>query len=215
MPGSSSGSSSRRCVALPFAMHTPVVARHVTTRWLGGRDMSPDQRSDAVLIVSGPVTDTVRHGRSRRTPTDLGGDLDIAVGGRIEDTPEVRPGRGGDVLAGPGPVLGRQLGGPLIVVPGPGGRTVHSAVHLNGPAQVPPGERHRPAVVCGREVNMSGGRLSAGCAKSADDVESSRVEERRWIVKPMPDTRGDARHPAGRSPDRRPGGRAAHPGGRG
>ncbi|ATW51882.1 ATP-binding protein [Streptomyces peucetius subsp. caesius ATCC 27952] len=139
MRGSSSGSSSHRCVALPFGMHTPVVARHVTARWLAGRNMSPEQRGDVVLIVSELVTNAVRHGRSRctLTLTDLGGDLDIAVADRSEGPPEVQPGHGGDAPAGRGLVLVQRLGGPLVVAPGPGGKTVHAVVHLNGPAQVP------------------------------------------------------------------------------
>ncbi|TXS26062.1 ATP-binding protein [Streptomyces sp. ms191] len=139
-------SATRHVVALPYGLHAPAVARHVTARRLAPTDAGPERVADAVQIVSELVTNAVRHSRGPcvLTLTVSGAALDIAVADRSEELPQL-PGAAGSGTGDAGGTGRRTggfgmavidgLGGTTTVVPALGGKTVHVRLDLGlGPA---------------------------------------------------------------------------------
>ena len=135
-------SATRHVVALPYGLHAPAVARHVTARRLAPTGAGADQVADAVQIVSELVTNAVLHSRGPcvLTLTVSGGLLDIAVADRSEELPQL-PGEAGSepgASSGSGRRTGgfglaviSGLGGTTTVVPALGGKTVHVRLDLD------------------------------------------------------------------------------------
>ncbi|MFJ4694304.1 ATP-binding protein [Streptomyces sp. NPDC088766] len=123
--------TTQHVVCLPYGLHAPAVARHITERWL--RATAPSGHvEDAVLVVSELVSNAVRHTREacRLTLTVREGQLDIAVADHSEDLPDLRQQTTGDEHGGFGLAIVRQVGGPITVVPAIGGKTVHVVIEL-------------------------------------------------------------------------------------
>ncbi|MFG2869831.1 ATP-binding protein [Streptomyces sp. NPDC048338] len=141
-------SATRHVVALPYGLHAPAVARHVTARRLAPTGAGADRVADAVQIVSELVANAVLHSRGPcvLTLTVSGAVLDIAVADRSEELPQLpgEAGSGPGVPAGSGRRAGgfglaviSGLGGRTTVVPALGGKTVHVRLDLEldlGPA---------------------------------------------------------------------------------
>ncbi|MFE1231121.1 ATP-binding protein [Streptomyces sp. NPDC058745] len=135
-------SATRHVVALPYGLHAPAVARHVTARRLAPTGAGSDRVADAVQIVSELVANAVLHSRGPcvLTLTVSGAVLDIGVADRSEELPQL-PGEAG---SGPGVPTGSGrraggfglavisgLGGTTTVVPALGGKTVHVRLDLD------------------------------------------------------------------------------------
>ncbi|MFJ7967257.1 ATP-binding protein [Streptomyces sp. NPDC096324] len=128
-------------VALPYGLHTPQVARHITARWLAAHGAPASRMGNVVLIVSELVTNAIRHTHESCTLelTLHGSHLDIAVADHGETLPE-KSGTPGE-RGGFGLPLIEGLGGRIKTVPALDGKTVHATLTLTpfgGPHRAPP-----------------------------------------------------------------------------
>ncbi|MFI8191507.1 ATP-binding protein [Streptomyces sp. NPDC085946] len=127
-----------RSIALPRSRHAPAVARRVAFRWFAAGRGTADRASDAVLVVSELVTNTLRHtsGPCLLTLTDDGAVVDVAVTDTSAEPPHLEdPDRAGE-HGGFGMAMLAELGARVTVEPVPHGKTVHAVLDL-GPDAAP------------------------------------------------------------------------------
>ncbi|KAB1980831.1 ATP-binding protein [Streptomyces triticiradicis] len=124
------------CVALARSRHAPAVARRITARWLATRGVSSGSVSDALLVVSELVTNTLRHssGTCTLTLTAHATTVCITVADTSTQLPRMRAGSAANEDGGRGLALLHDMGARLTVTRTPWGKAVKATLDLRGEA---------------------------------------------------------------------------------